>query len=128
MFPDPARLASSWSAVPETVSMPLPGSSAVNVRALTPSTLIVPLPISLAAVEGWHCHLDAQREVVGEASALGDDEDAIPDVGLDVVDQVVVCVDDDGLLGSYVNGDPAAAGQVDCRERWEGSRLSGGDA
>ena len=75
----------------------------MNVRAVTPSTLIVPLPISPDGGEGWHGYIDAQREVGGEASALGHDEDTVPDVGRDAVDQVVVGVDDDGLSRPYVN-------------------------
>ena len=99
----------------------------MNFWAWTPSTLIFPLPISLCAVETRHGDLDAHREVSGEAAALRDDEDTILDVGLDAADQIVVCLDYDGLFGSYANRDVADACQVDCPERWEGSRLRGGD-
>ena len=128
MFPDPARVALSRATVPETVSSPLPGSSAVNVRAVTPFSGDRSAAYQSGGGEGWHGYLDAQREVGGEASALGHDEDTVPDVGRDAVDQVVVGVDDDGLARPYVNGDAAATRQIDGPERWDGSRLGSGDA
>ena len=49
------------------------------------------------------------------------------DVGLDAVDQIVVCFDYDGLFGSYASRYLADACQVDCRERLKRSRLRGSD-
>ena len=128
MFPDPARVASSWCGGAgdgeESAAGKLSGErSSVDTFDVDRSAAD-----QSDGGEGRHGDIDAQRAVGGEASALGDDEDAIADVGRDAVDQVVVGVDDDGLSRPYVNADVATSRQVDRPERWDGSSLGSGDA